>query len=133
MPDSPYEPHFHVSFPSWLLVRKDCVGKTKGGTTGFVKKPVWLTLKGKEGNKSVPVFTDEETAVSFCEASPGLLDEATMINADDGQQLADMLELIAGTDKAENVVLDPKSETAGSRHVWAIEYAVERLRSGLDL
>jgi hypothetical protein len=132
MTDNLYDGEFHVPFPSWVLVKKSCIAKSGDGTARFTKDPVWLMVTDDKGEESVPVFTDEDTALSFCVAS-ALEDEAEMIAAEDAQHLAKMLELIKGLHDASYVVFDPKKPIGASPRVYPIDYAVKRLMKGLNL
>jgi hypothetical protein len=106
MPDELYDESFHVTYPAWLLVHKSCVVLSDDGTAQFVGPPNWLTSDDDQGERAVLVFTDEHTALSYCEAS-GLVDEAEMIAQQDAVQLADVLDLLNRTGKATWVTFDP--------------------------
>jgi hypothetical protein len=132
MADELYDEDFHVTYPSWMLVKKDCVARNSDGTVRFVKKPNWLVFTDDQGEESVPVFTDEDTAASYCQVS-NHSDDAEAIPVADAQELAYILARIEGTGVATLVVFDPKKDVGAARCVWPIDYAVERLRKGLGL
>jgi hypothetical protein len=132
MADELYDEGFHVPYPCWLIVKKDCVARTAEGVVQFTKDPVWLLMKDDNGEDSVPVFTDDDTALGYCQAA-GLVDEVEIIGSPNGQNLADTLQVINGMGKAAYVVFDPRTPKGRTQLVWPIGYAIERIRAGLGL
>jgi hypothetical protein len=132
MADELYDEDYHVPFPSWLLVKKDCVARKADGTAQFTRDPIWLLLRDTQGGQSMPVFTDEHTALSYCEATD-VVDEAEMIAAQDAQYLVAVLEVTKVMKGVTEVVFDPKSDEGITPRVYPIDYVIERLRKGLDL
>jgi hypothetical protein len=131
MAEALYDEGFHVTYPAWLLVKKTCVTEAPGGTVQLKRPLVWSTMVDEEGHKTLPVFTDDSAALDYCVKST-LVDEVTMIAAQNAQYLADFLELIKGTGCASDVSFDPQ-KSVGQMRCWPIDYAVDRLRKGLDL
>ncbi len=132
MADELYDESFHVNYPAWLLVHKKCIKRRTDGTARFTGSPKWLLVKTTKGEAAVPVFTDDDVALRYCEAA-GLVDEAEIIDAQDEQKLADMLQLIGGMHGATLVVLDLDKPVGSARRFWPLDYVVEKLREGSTL
>lgn len=111
---------YTVPYPCWILVRMEPP-----------EPPKLVTMVDDDGELTIPVFTDEDLAHRYCDDSD-MPDEVEVISAESPAILSGILEG-ASTAGFSFVAFDPALSTGDSRRVWALDYAIERIRMGLDL
>lgn len=125
-----YSASFEPHYPCWIVVTSGSVTQDSDGEFRFSAGGVsFVTLQDDAKELSVPIFTDEHLATVFVES--GDTDDV-IVAIEDRQRLIDMLGE-AEKSGAVAVVFDPPGAVGMARRVWAIEYAIDRLRQGLSL
>jgi hypothetical protein len=123
---------YHVSFPTYLIVRRDSVAISDDGTMGLVERPRWRLTRCDGNEPAVPVFTDEDGALTYREAE-SIADETVSFPCYDRDELADVLTTIQSKRLAPLVAFDARKPDIVVRHVWRIAYVIAQLRKGEDL
>jgi hypothetical protein len=121
-----YDDAFHVTYPCWFVVHKSSVVSAGEGKVRFADNVLFVFIGDDEGHISLPVFTDQDAAERFIEASGGL-EEATFVAAENREMLLDVLGWVTGT--ATGVVFDPQKVVGWSRRTWPLDYARGQLKT----
>jgi hypothetical protein len=121
---------FEVTYPCWVLVHESSVVDTEGGMARFADAVLFVAIVSDADERSLPVFTDQDAAERFLDASDGM-EEAVMVSADNRETLIDLLELVKVA--ADSVVFDPPRAVGWSRRVWPAAYVIRQLQNGQGL
>jgi hypothetical protein len=120
---------FPVAYPCWLLVHESSLTYTQEEGPALAEQILFVTVPGRPGQRSLPVFTDRELARRFADGADGL-DEAVLVEVDSRAALLDFLNLVVGDGVADRVVLDPPQAVGPSRRAWAIDAVIRQLTTG---
>lgn len=122
---------FVVTYPCWALVHRDSIVRDAAGKPTGVTSPMkLLVLDASSGGSMFPLFTDADLASRFKKASADLKD-FVIFAVKDAEMMAAGLQMVRGV--ADALTLD-KPETKGRPYaIWPLEYALERVESGLPL
>ena len=120
-----YDGDFYVHYPSWIIVHKNSIVAT-GEQLKLTGQPEFLMIGDDANDKSFPVFSDDDLAVRFLEASN--LQAFAAVAAENPQTLLAFLGAVNGK-PASHVVFDPPKTSGWERRVWPIEYVIKRLKN----
>lgn len=122
---------FLVSYPVFLLVRKDSITTDEDGNEVLAQPAQYVAMTDVAGAMSLAVFTDEDAARQFAEAQ-GIDDETVMVGNEHVEALIGTLADAAGSG-IKSVLFDPLKAIGVSRRVWDIRHAINELRAGRNL
>lgn len=118
---------FLITFPCYLLLHERCiVYNKKGKATGYAQPFVFVALESDKGEKSLPVFTDKDLAISFIDVSDDL--ECACILVSNAHELIAFLDV--AKDKSPFVVFDPVKPKGWSKQVWPTDYVITQVKKG---
>jgi hypothetical protein len=108
-----------LSYPLWIMVRKDCLEKMPSGKR-IIKKDAYFPVFGEEA--VFPVFTTGPNADAF--ASENGIRDIEIIGADNPEQFVELLDRYVKL-RSKEAVFDPASENPA---VYPVDYLIERLK-----
>ena len=101
---------FQVTYPCYILLHKcSVVFDKKGQAVRYAQPLVFVSVETKIGERALPVFTDEDLASRFMDASAGL--ECVCISVINEEELTMFLE--AAKDSIPTVVFDLSAQPRG--------------------
>jgi hypothetical protein len=114
---------------TWMIAQTKTVTRDKEGTVELGRHLGWLTLVDREGRDAIPVFTTEEKATDYIQATN---DEprATVVPIRNLGVLIDVLEHVLKVGFAEALVLDPVGKISQG-HQRALHEFLTDLRSNM--
>jgi hypothetical protein len=122
---------FAVVYPCWALVHRDSFCRDASGEIVGYKAPVEiLVIDDKDGNGTVPIFSDGDLSVRFKADSGGFRNYLTL-NVPTPAMLIDILKQCRGA--ADAMSFDQPKMGAKPFAIWPLEYAIQKLEAGDDL